>query len=548
MKYGKLEGNDFDKLIMNNALNAFRIEIVGNLTLQNMIDQVTDEYEDENGIDTGDSVNILYDSTEDYYSMGEGDITTIDNMEYATDGDAQTTYVSSTSADLQVYSEDTVKVQDIYSLKTIADQTDSLGDYVRRTFSPVLDLSDRETVKFQIRSNRIGTNIQFNAYNQLDSYTKLLIHFDGIDGAQAYTAETGQIVTFIATAQLDTAQKEFGESSLIITENADRVTIPDSANWDFGTSDFTIDCRIRPTSINAYFLIASHYNNASNKWWITIDANNKINLYTEVGNTVVGRYITTSAIPSYNINTWYHIAVVRNGSDLLMFVNGISLEVTTVVPFAGLEFQELEALLYIGNVPDYTFGTVGHIDEFRISKGIARWIENFTVPSLPYSKISSNIVITELNTWETKLIDISSLSNSEKDTIKNIEFKIINADAENTFYIDELYSYTTASGLTLISENTIAEAVPEEGRLIILMEEINTITLNTDLKAYVSRDDGTTFTQITLTDKGDFGNNIKVLYGYADISGQPSDTDMVYKLQTFNSKNCKLHGTDMSWR
>jgi hypothetical protein len=124
MKYGKLEGNDFDKLIMNNALNAFRIEIVGNLTLQNMIDQVTDEYEDENGINLPLCLNIVYNGDDDYFSMGEGDTTGIDTMEYSTDELARITYIGS-------------------------------GGW--------------------------------------DSYTKLIIHFNGTDGAQAYTQKLDRL-------------------------------------------------------------------------------------------------------------------------------------------------------------------------------------------------------------------------------------------------------------------------------------------------------------------------------------------------------------------
>jgi len=33
-----------------------------------------------------------------------------------------------------------------------------------------------------------------------------------------------------------------------------------------------------------------------------------------------------------------------------------------------------------------------------------------------------------------------------------------------------------------------------------------------------------------------------------DISGQPSDTDVVYKLTTHNNKNLKIHGVGISWK
>ena len=97
MKIGKLEGKDFDRLIRNDAILAFHTQINNNLSLYLLSDSIIDEYEDENGIDNANSVNILYNSDNDYYSLGEGDIITIDNMEYSTDALARTAYPGFTS-------------------------------------------------------------------------------------------------------------------------------------------------------------------------------------------------------------------------------------------------------------------------------------------------------------------------------------------------------------------------------------------------------------------------------------------------------------------
>jgi len=101
--------------------------------------------------------------------------------------------------------------------------------------------------------------------------------------------------------------------------------------------------------------------------------------------------------------------------------------------------------------------------------------------------------------------------------------------------------------MTLVSEKFVADETPDETRIIIFEEDVDAITLNTDIKAYVSRDDGANYTQITLTDEGNYSGSKRILSGTADISGQPEDTDMVYKIESLNEKSFKLHGTALSW-
>ena len=156
--------------------------------------------------------------------------------------------------------------------------------------------------------------------------------------------------------------------------------------------------------------------------------------------------------------------------------------------------------------------------------------------------------ITSANEFQEVEIDLSAVINANKDAIDSIIVTIVNADAENTFYIDNFILSDEKFDMTLISENTEAETQPEEGRIIILEEDVDSVTINTDLKAYVSRDDGTTFTQITQTDEGDFDASKRILVGSVDISGQPSDKTMIYKIETLNEKDLKIHGTAMFWR
>ena len=101
--------------------------------------------------------------------------------------------------------------------------------------------------------------------------------------------------------------------------------------------------------------------------------------------------------------------------------------------------------------------------------------------------------------------------------------------------------------MTLISNSQTANAEPDTGRLMLYEEDVDSVTLNTDLKGYVSRDNGTTYTQITLATDTTYETGKTLVSGSVDISGQPAGTSMKYKVETLNSKNLKLHGASLLW-
>ena len=51
-----------------------------------------------------------------------------------------------------------------------------------------------------------------------------------------------------------------------------------------------------------------------------------------------------------------------------------------------------------------------------------------------------NINIAEVDVWQTETWDISGITGTDRDTIDKIIIKVINADAANTFYFDNLFS------------------------------------------------------------------------------------------------------------
>jgi hypothetical protein len=107
------------------------------------------------------------------------------------------------------------------------------------------------------------------------------------------------------------------------------------------------------------------------------------------------------------------------------------------------------------------------------------------------------------------------------------------------------------NNLTLVSTTTTAQAAPTKGDLVMTYTNgAGTATVNTDIKAYASRDDGTTWTQLTLASQGSTGDHTILSAHDLDISGQPSGTDMRYKITTHNqsvTKQTRIHAVSLGW-
>jgi hypothetical protein len=111
-----------------------------------------------------------------------------------------------------------------------------------------------------------------------------------------------------------------------------------------------------------------------------------------------------------------------------------------------------------------------------------------------------------------------------------------------------------SNNLTLVSNSTTAnDGAPTKGDIVMTYTNgAGTATLNTDLKAYASRD-GTNWTAMTLVAQGNTGSaspHFIVAAHDVDISSQPSGTSMKYKIETLNqtaSKETRVQAVSLGW-
>lgn len=95
-----------------------------------------------------------------------------------------------------------------------------------------------------------------------------------------------------------------------------------------------------------------------------------------------------------------------------------------------------------------------------------------------------------------------------------------------------------------------ADAAPDTGRLHLQVggTDAGTLTLNTDLIAYMSRDGGTTWQTASLAAEGQLADGTRIFEDTAiDLSGQPSGTSMKWRVATANGVDIELRGVVEQW-
>jgi hypothetical protein len=145
-----------------------------------------------------------------------------------------------------------------------------------------------------------------------------------------------------------------------------------------------------------------------------------------------------------------------------------------------------------------------------------------------------------------KLYENSSLIYTYSETSTTEVRLILSGNAVGSMSNVSWASEVPPPNMVLQSNAFTAEAAPDEAFLVVWQEDVDGVTLNTDLLAYVSRDGGTTWAQVTLVEEATLSTG-RILAASVDVSGQPSGTSMKWKLAVTNNKEQRVHGIGLSW-
>ena len=208
--------------------------------------------------------------------------------------------------------------------------------------------------------------------------TSLLCNFTNggiIDAAMSNDLET------VDGASISTTQSKFGGSSMYFDGSGDKLLIPDSQNFNFGSGDFTVECWVYPTANASYAGVFTKRSSGAVYAPVQVLINSgTMALFASTSGSAWA--INTNASSSPSLNTWSHIAVARNGSTMTLYLNGTSVA-SGSVSTSALMTNTAQFVLGAEGATD-TGNYAGYIDDFRITKGYARYTANFTAPAAPF--------------------------------------------------------------------------------------------------------------------------------------------------------------------
>ena len=217
-----------------------------------------------------------------------------------------------------------------------------------------------------------------------DKFDKVvaLFNFDGSDGDRTTSgldaSNSNLSLTYDSAGdELSSTQKKFGSTSLYI---ADNVRVSSTEGFNMGTGDFTMEAWFYFTTLSAGFGIFDQWNSgtslARSQLWHGSSAGGQLKFY----HSIAGQSTQTISFanPTISTGSWIHLALVRQGGTVKLYVNGTADSTSgstsgNVHRTDDMWFGDQQT--GGGNAPQY------YMDDLRITKGAARYTSNFTAPT-----------------------------------------------------------------------------------------------------------------------------------------------------------------------
>ena len=170
--------------------------------------------------------------------------------------------------------------------------------------------------------------------------------------------------------------KTIGSAGCYFDGAGDHLTVEDSDELDFGTSDFTIDFWCNRSDTTDRYIIGRYGQNSGGYGGLQFASTTSSKWYTATDTA----YTFTHDAGTFVVGTWHHVAISRSGTSLRYFVDGVQKGSTAT---DSTDYSN-GGLWYVGAISTAKAHFYGYIDLVRVSKGVARWTSAFTPETLLY--------------------------------------------------------------------------------------------------------------------------------------------------------------------
>jgi hypothetical protein len=211
-------------------------------------------------------------------------------------------------------------------------------------------------------------------------------------GAGIYDASTVNNLETVGDSRISVVQSKWSNTSMSFDGTGDYLLASPNINLEFGSGDFTIEFWMYRVGTGR---MALYHGSFGTDWSIGIDissvspnTSNTIGIWASsngsswnlINSDSGGNGIGTIAVSQ---NTWTHIAFVRSGTTWMSFVNGVRdrnlTGISGSVVNRATSSKGIGVWFSTGSMSQFN----GFINDFRVTKGVARYTANFTPPTTP---------------------------------------------------------------------------------------------------------------------------------------------------------------------
>jgi hypothetical protein len=223
------------------------------------------------------------------------------------------------------------------------------------------------------------------------SYVSMLLHCDGTNGAQnnTFTDSSNNAITRNGNTTQGSFSPYGSNWSNYFDGSSSYLNFGNQTALHLGSGDFTVETWIIKNANNLYMTVCGDFASAStNTFQITLldSGGPKIGWYNGATNS-----FTITSVATIPMATWTHIAFVRSGTTLSLYING-SLDSS-----ASLTTNyNASTSLYVAHTPELAAGRYwnGYISNFRVVKGTAVYTSAFTPSTTPLTAIPGTSLLT----------------------------------------------------------------------------------------------------------------------------------------------------------